>query len=36
MNLYEVVGTLGLLVVVALLIYMAWTIKKMPEEAEKH
>ncbi len=35
MNLYEVLGTLGLLVVTVLLIYMAWTIKKMPEEAGK-
>ena len=35
MNLYEVVGTLGLLVVTALLIYMTRTIKKMPEEAGK-
>ncbi len=35
MNLYEIAGALGLIVVTALLLYMAWIIKKMPEEVEK-
>ncbi len=35
MNVYEVLGTFGLFIVVALLVYMIWTMKKIPEEAEK-
>ncbi|EDP75087.1 hypothetical protein HG1285_14504 [Hydrogenivirga sp. 128-5-R1-1] len=35
MNLYEVLGSLGLLVVTALFIYMAWTMKKMADEADE-
>ena len=35
MNAYEILGTIGLLIVGALLVYMAWTIKKMPEETSR-
>ena len=35
MNLYEALGSVALLVVSGLFLYMVWTMKKIPEEVEK-
>ncbi len=32
MNVYEVVGTIGMLVVALALVYLAWTAMKIPGE----
>ena len=36
MNIYEILGTIGIIAVSILFLYMVWTMKKIPEEAGKH